>query len=298
MSNNILKTHLKEDLEKFESLMKTHVINDDIKDLLHLLELNNAPLSAKCLEHVKKNKLQLVYSDDLLNTSVRFHKVGEKVYINVSKFTKVKKESGNRMRYVIPMDQLYSLLLCGISVLYEDILNYNREYLRDVCDIYMEIVPKIFTKGGNFFADTDKVARFHFLLIYFLFSHNKTVISNVEAFAKNQSEIKEDDVKMLAVTHDLEKIPSMDFDTFLEKVLKEEFKFLKDFNPAMVIYNASLIFGAENVTLLDTIHVTGTVIMDCVTGNRPSLNVGYSIFKNLVKSNMYNNMISILAQKI
>lgn len=296
--NSIVESYIKDDLKAFTDIMKANVINGDIADLLHLMELNDAPLTRRCLDAIKSKKLLLVYSEDLKNTSIRYYPDKDKVYINASKYGKQKRETAGVMKYVIPQDQLYSLLLGGYLLLEHDKLTYNRDYLTDVSNLYLELIPKIFTKGGNFFSDTDKVSKFHFILLYNLFSNNKTIISNPRGFCTRITEIKEEDVNYIDTLYHLDKIANYNFEELLTNVIQKEFKFTEKLNMSTLIYNATLVYGAENLTLLDRIEAVGLIMIDCVIGNRPSLNVTNSVYKNLVKSSMYNNILIVLGNKM
>ena len=89
----------------------------------------------------------------------------------------------------------------------------------------------------------------------------------------------------------------MDFEEFLNEILKNEFKFIQEMNLNMIIYNATLVFGAENISIIDNLTIMAQIMTDCIIGNRPTLNATNSIFKNLVKSTMYNNILSVLADR-
>nr|DAX78949.1 MAG TPA: hypothetical protein [Caudoviricetes sp.] len=295
--DSIVKNYIKDDINAFTDIMKANIINGHIADLLHLMELNDAPLTKRCLDAVKSKKLLLVYSEDLKNTSIRYYTDKNVVYINASKYGKQKRESAGIMKYVIPQDQLYSLLLGGYLLLEHDTLAYNRDYLTDVANLYMELLPKIFTKGGNFFSDTDKVSKFHFILLFNLFSKNKTIISNPRGFCTRITEIKEEDVNYIHTLYNLEKIENYNFEELLTNVIQKEFKFTEKLNMSTLIYNATLVYGAENLTLIDRIEALGLIMIDCVIGNRPALNVTNSVYKNLVKSSMYNNILIVLGNK-
>ena len=85
------------------------------------------------------------------------------------------------------------------------------------------------------------------------------------------------------------------FGDFLNDVLKEEFPFIDKFTLDSVLYNAALMYGPANVYFVDVISVMGTIIVDYTQGNKPHLNLKYAALKDLVKSNMYNNINSILS---
>lgn len=298
LKDSIIYKSIDKEYKDFIDTYKNNIINKDIGDLLYLLELNNSPMVKKCIDHIKNNKLILVYDENFLNSSIRFILHGDKVLINCTKFAKLKKQSGDKRKFVINSDHLYSLIIEGLTTLYHDkILVYNRDYLNDAANLYMEIIPRIFTKGGNFFSNTDKVKKFHFLMLLFLFSRNKTVVSNPEGYVTRITEIREEDVKYLKTLYDFEKIKDMNFEEFLNEVLKNEFKFIQEMNLNMIIYNSTLVFGAENISIIDNLTIMSQIMTDCIIGNRPSLNATNSIFKNLVKSTMYNNILSVLADR-
>ena len=299
LKESIVYKTIDKEYNDFLDTYKSNIINKDINDLLYLLELNNSPMIKICIDHVKRNKLILVYNEDFLNSSIRFITKNDSVIINCTKFAKIKKQSADKKKYVINSDHLYALLIEGLATLYHDnVLSYNRDYLNDAASLYMEVIPRIFTKGGNFFSNTDKVKKFHFLMLFFLFSHNKTIVSNPEGYSTRITEIREDDVKYLKTLYDFEKIKNMDFEEFLNEVLKNEFKFIQEMNLNMIIYNATLVFGAENISILDNLSILSQIMCDCIIGNRPTLNASNSIYKNLVKSTMYNNILSVLADRI
>ena len=295
IKESIVSNMINKDKELFLS-KKDKVINNNIGDLLYLLELNNSPLTKTLIKAVKGNKLVLIYDEELVNSAIRFYPEGSKVFINVSKFAKIKRESGGGVKFVVSQDQLYSLLIGGYVVLNHNTLVYNRDYLNDVANLYIELIPKIFTKGGNFFASEEKISKFHFLMLFFYYSVNKTVVANPEGYARRLSEIRDEDLNYLKTVFDLEKIKNMNFDQFLTNVLKKEFKFAEELNLSMLLYNATLIYGADNISLIDNMSTIGTIIVDCIIGNRPTLNASNSVFKNLVKSSMYNNILSILGE--
>lgn len=298
LKDSIVYNTIDKEYDDFIDTYKNFIINKDISDLLYLIELNNSPMVKKCIEHIKNNKMLLVYNEDFLNSSIRFILKEDKVIINCTKFAKLKKQSGDGRKFVINSDHLYSLLIEGLATLYHDkVLSYNRDYLNDAASLYMEIIPRVFTKGGNFFANTDKVKKFHFLMLFFLFSKNKTIVANPEGYVARLTEIREDEIKYLKTLYDFDKVKNMDFEEFLNEVLKNEFKFMSEMNLNMVIYNASLVFGAENMSIIDNLTILAQVMCDCIIGNRPTLNASNSIFKNLVKSSMYNNILSVIADR-
>lgn len=299
LKNSIVYKTIEEEYKDFIDTYKDNIINKDINDLLYLLELNNSPMIKQCINHVKNNRLILVYNENFLNSSIRFINHKDNVLINCTKYAKLKKHSGDRRKFVINSDHLYSLLIEGLATLYHDkILAYNRDYLNDAANLYMEIIPRLFTKGGNFFSNTDKVKKFHFLMLYFLFTHNTTIVANPEGYVSRLTEIRQDDVKVLKTLYDFEKIKKMDFEEYLNEVLKNEFKFMQEMNLNMIIYNATLVFGAENISIVDNLSIMCQIMTDCIIGNRPTLNATNSIFKNLVKSTMYNNILSVIADRL
>ena len=84
------------------------------------------------------------------------------------------------------------------------------------------------------------------------------------------------------------------FEDLLENVLKEEFLFLTKFNISSILFNLSLLYGSANTYMIDTISTLGTIAVDYIQGNRPQLNVKYGALKGIIKSNYYNNIISII----
>lgn len=295
IKTSIVKDTISKDIDLFLS-KKNNVINKNIGDLLYLLELNNSPMTKILIDSVKKNKLILIYDEELVNSSIRYFPNGSSVLINVSKFAKLKKLPGGEVKFVLSQDQLYALLIGGYVTLNHDTLVYNRDYLNDVAMLYLELIPKIFTKGGDFFVTEEKISKFHFLMLFFYFSVNKTVVRNPEGYASRISEIRQEDLNFLKASYPLDKVQNMNFEQFHTTIIQEEFKFAKELNLQMLIYNATLIYGADNISLIDNMSVIGTIMVDCIIGNRPTLNASNSVFKNLVKSSMYNNILSVLGE--
>ena len=85
---------------------------------------------------------------------------------------------------------------------------------------------------------------------------------------------------------------------FFEIILQKEFPFITKMNPTMIVHTLSIMYGASNTFLLDNIETIGALMTDNVIGNRLTLNAPYGALSGLFKSKMYNNIISILKDKI
>ena len=164
-------------------------------------------------------------------------------------------------------------------------------------DIYLEVIPKVFVKGGQgYFDSVSAISKLHFLLAYFLLSKNNTTIRFIEEYAVKKSKIRSEDLDVLKEKYDLENLAREDytFNELLENILKEEFSFLNKFNTGAILYNMSLLYGASNTYMIDTMSTLATIAVDYIQGNRPQLNVKYGALKGIIKSNIYNNIISVL----
>ena len=191
--------------------------------------------------------------------------------------------------------ELYSLLMGALVVYYNDILVKNRDYVNDCITLYINMLPSIFVKGGKgHFASQYDAYKFHFLVIIYLLSNNKTAVTQIRDYAIKTSKVSREIADVLDEKYDLDNFDNYYFGDFLDNVLKQEFPFMTKFTLDSVLYNAALMYGPANVYFIDVISVMGTIIIDYTQGNKPHLNLKYAALKDLVKSNMYNNIHSTL----
>lgn len=278
-------------------LESTNNINNYMESLIAILVMKHLPLINNIDEAIKDEKIILIYEDDLKNAKVRFVEEKGVVYINVTPFTKKKELTGGKLEYNASTNELYSLLIGAYVTLNHNTLTNDREYVSDMVDIYLEVIPKVFVKGGQgYFDSVSAISKLHFLLAYFLLSKNNTTIRFIEEYAVKKSKIRSEDLDVLKEKYDLENLAREDytFNELLENILKEEFSFLNKFNTGAILYNMSLLYGASNTYMIDTMSTLATIAVDYIQGNRPQLNVKYGALKGIIKSNIYNNIISVL----
>ena len=278
-------------------LESTNNINNYMDSLIAILVMKHLPLINNIDEAIKDEKIILIYEDELKNAKVRFVEEKGIVYINVTPFAKKKELTGGKLEYNASTNELYSLLIGAYVTLNHNTLTNDREYVSDMVDIYLEVIPKVFVKGGQgYFDSVSAISKLHFLLAYFLLSKNNTTIRFIEEYAVKKSKIRSEDLDVLKEKYDLENLAREDytFNELLENILKEEFSFLNKFNTGAILYNMSLLYGASNTYMIDTMSTLATIAVDYIQGNRAQLNVKYGALKGIIKSNIYNNIISVL----
>lgn len=278
-------------------LESTNNINNYMDSIIAILVMKHLPLMNDIDKVIKDDKIVLIYEDALKTAKVRFVRENNVAYINVTPFVKKKELAGGKIEYTATTNELYSLLMGAYVTLNHDKLVNDREYISDMISIYLETIPKVFVKGGQgYFDSVSSVTKLHFLLTYFLLSKNKTTIRFPEEFAAKVSKIRPEDLDVLKEKYNLDNMTDDDvtFNELLENILKEEFSFLKKFNTGAVLYNMSLLYGASNTYMIDTMSTLATIAVDYIQGNRPQLNVKYGALKGIIKSNIYNNIISVL----
>ena len=278
-------------------LDSTNNINEYLESNIAILIMKHLPLMSNIDASIKGNKIILIYEEELMNTKARYAKNNNVVFVNVTPFTKRKELSGGKLEYNINTNELYSLIIGAYVTLKHDELVKDREYISDMLDIYLETMPKIFVRGGQgHFETLSAVSKLHFLLSYFLLSKNNTIINFKEEYSAKKAKIRPEDLDTLKEKYDLEEMSNEDytFEDLLEKVLKEEFLFLNKFNIGSILHNIILLYGSANSFMIDTISTLGTIAVDYIQGNRPQLNVKYGALKGIIKSNYYNNIISII----
>lgn len=299
MSTNLDNTYVaginNEDIKILTSSVKD--INKDIDNLLLLLESNRLPIVKELTKMVKNKTFRLIFDERLAHATVRWVKQGSTVFINVTPKAKLKKGMDNE--YIISTSNLYSFLIGAAVVYFTDKLNYNREYLNDVANCYIELMAKVFMKGGKgYFKSNTEAATFHYIMLYYLFKNNKTVVSNIAGYAKKIAELPEDEFNILNKKYDLDKICDAGFDSVFNGVLVNEFSFMKKLNPTMLLHTMAVMYGPYNTYLLDNIETIGCLMVDNVMGNRLSLNAEHGAFQGVFKSHMYNNIIEVIKSKL
>lgn len=293
--NDLSNTYVYQELshEDIDILKKASVddINDGISDLLYLIELNKLPMSKKLVEYVKSGKIRFVYSEKLTHATVRWVNDGGIVLVNAS--PNAKKKRGLEENYNIASNELYSLMLGATIFLKSDTFNRNRAYLKDVALGYMDLIGKAVAKstGGHFSSPTE-TSKFHFIMTKYLFSKNKTAVSDIDGFVANLARTDERDVLILS-----KKYSDSDYDN-LETVcemLKKEFSWMNKLQPAGLIHTIATLFGASNTYMVESIDTIGCIIADHVIGGRPSLYSRYPNLRGIFKSTAYNNILAVVA---
>lgn len=291
--NNTITQKSKADMEVLAG--NSNVINTFMEKSLVLLELNRLPNIKLALNLVEKDKIRLIYEESIKFANARYVMEKNILYVNATPFCK-RKDGIGEVEYIMDSKELYSLLMGALVVYYNDILVKNRDYVNDCITLYINMLPSIFVKGGKgHFASQYDAYKFHFLAIVYLLSNNKTVVTQIKDYAIKISKVSREIADVLDEKYNLDNFKNYYFGDFLNDVLKEEFPFIDKFTLDSVLYNAALIYGPANVYFVDVISVMGTIIVDYTQGNKPHLNLKYAALKDLVKSNMYNNINSILS---
>ena len=290
--NNTITQKSKADMERLAG--NEEVINTFIEKTLVLLELNRLPNIKLALDLVNTDKIRLVYDESIKFANARYVMEKNILYVNATPFCK-RKDSIGEVEYIMDSKELYSLLMGALVVYYNDILVKNRDYVNDCITLYINMLPSIFVKGGKgHFASQYDAYKFHFLVIIYLLSNNKTAVTQIRDYAIKTSKVSREIADVLDEKYDLDNFDNYYFGDFLDNVLKQEFPFMTKFTLDSVLYNAALMYGPANVYFIDVISVMGTIIIDYTQGNKPHLNLKYAALKDLVKSNMYNNIHSTL----
>ena len=131
-------------------LESTNNINNYMDSLIAILVMKHLPLINNIDEAIKDEKIILIYEDELKNAKVRFVEEKGIVYINVTPFAKKKELTGGKLEYNASTNELYSLLIGAYVTLNHNTLTNDREYVSDMVDIYLEVIPKVFVKGVTF----------------------------------------------------------------------------------------------------------------------------------------------------
>lgn len=292
--NDLTNTYVYRELshEDIDILRKsTDDINDKIQDLLHLLKLNKLPIIDKLLKLVHSGEIRLVYDERLLHATVKW--VYDKGIVLVNVTPSAKRKKGLEEAYNIPSNELYSYIIGAAVFYYSNQLCKDRSYVRDCLNIYMDIIGRVFTKNsGGHFSGPEQTSRFHYILGKYLLLHNKTAISNINAFVALQSGISNKAINILEAKYKDKDYEN--FETLIENVIKQEFPFMDKVVPMSLIHTLSTMIGASNSYMLENIDTIGAIMVDHVMGNRATLFSRYPAFKGMFKSTMYNNVVDVL----
>ena len=276
-----------------------NIINGNVVDVIPLLEVSRLPLSKNILNLYKKNTLNLIVDKELKYSSLRFENKDGKSYINATPFAKVKATTYGD-EYKIDLNNFYALLLGGLTKLhFNNVLSYSRDCMVDCIDVYLELIGKV-VLAGNHLSSSNQRNKLDFLLCYFVLSNNNIkAISNNMGYSKKISDILERDLDILLVKYpkiqNNEKLESEEF----WKILQNEFVFLKDISYDTFIMKLVYSYGPANVDVFEDLSTIATLIVDFVQGNRATLNIAKNNFlKDVIKSKMYNNIVTLLIQKL
>lgn len=299
--NNLENTYVYQEMsnEDIKILKASSVsnINKGIEDLLYLLQLNKLPLADKLVKLVNTGKIRLIYNEQLQHATVKW--VYDKGVVLVNVTPHAKRKRGLEESYNIPSNELYSLLIGAAIFYYSDKFNKDRQYIKDCLKGYMEMMGKAITKNtGGHFSGPSETSKFHFLMGYYLLSHNKTSIMDNEAFAANIAGIEDKDLRALKSKYgDFDWNRDYNhFEDLVTNVLREEFKWMAKLQPAAFIHTISQMYGASNTYMIENMDTIGCIMADHIVGGRPSLFSRYPNLRSIFKSSSYNNIITILRE--
>lgn len=273
-------------------LKSTTDINKNLEDVLYLLKLNKFPIIDKLLRLVEEKKIRLINNPELAHTTVRWVATDKgEVLVNVTPF--VKQKRGLEESYNIPSNELYSLIIGGAVFYYSKELCKDRQFIKDCTEVYLELIAKIFMRSGQgYFKGGNETGMFHYIMLKYFLSKNKTGIYDVDSYAERQSNIDPTDYNVLKDKYSEEDY--IDFETLLTNILQNEFPFMKKMNSYALLYTTTQMFGESNAYMIDNIETIGALMTDHVIGNRASLYGRYSSLKGVFKSPMYNNILNVI----
>ena len=294
--NNLQNTYIAKDVTTVDIdilIRSKDDINDGVLHILYLLKLNKLPLIDKLSKLVERKKIKLVVNEELKHANVRWVYDKGVVFVNVTKSAKVMRGVSEDKKWNIPSNELYSYILGAAVFLYSKKLNKDRTYLKSICDVYMELMGKIFSKAsGGFFKGNNELSMFNYIMLRHLFENNNTAVINIDAYCEKISNIEASDLKVIQNKYD--KKYYKDLKDVVNNILKAEFSFMDKLNITGLLHTLTMMIGPENAFMLENIDTIGALICDNVMGNRLSLYAKYPTLKSLFKSTQYNNILEVL----
>ena len=276
-----------------------NIINNMLEKEIALLSVSKLPLSKKLLEFLKNKKIILIADKEIKYNGIRFLNKDGKVYVNVTESTKFKNNASG-IEYTIPADELYAYLLeAAVSLYFTEILSSSRDVIENCVTVYLDLIRRVILKKNHLSSEYAR-NKLDFIMANYILSNNTVkCISNIQGYSRKISDILERDYDMMVIKYPEFKNGEKITEERLWKILQNEFIFLKDINIETFKYDLIYHYGATNAHILENLSITAILIADFAQGNKAKLNVLKNNFlKDSIKSNMTNNIISLLSEKL
>lgn len=286
-----------------EKLSKYTVINEFVNPIIALIEVNKLPLSTKAIKAFKSRKLLLIADDNLKHSNIRYEVDKGACYINVSDYAK-EVNSLEGIEYKMQANELYAFLIGGYTYLNFKILNNNRDVQINLVKVWLELIKKPILKNAHISSQSFR-NKLDYILLQFILRSNEKIngkgaITNIAGFSKKQSDISDEEEKLMHIKYKDELSEKGDYFTSdrLWEILQNEFLALKDIKFDSFLYQIIYCFGAVNDDILVDLKITATIIVDYIYHNKATLNILKNNFiKDAIKPVYYNDIVNLFNEK-
>lgn len=261
------------------------IVNNKLSKTYMLLENLKKPIIKKIISDIDKKKIEIVWSDVYKDPRVvQLNKDRNKVQVNISELTTNLDravEKGN-----LPIGEVYDYLLQAYGLLnYEDLLN-DREWIKEACIVYCELMVNLFKgQGVSYFRTQMERDKLTCLLMCFILTRQKCAIRDIPAFASRESRYSNG-----AELYDKYKTyfddSKSEFDAFFHNVLGSEFPLFLEQESEATVYLGLRLFGATGAMVITDLAYLIPICLDFSQTNNPIIYKKYGGLKDLISKQL------------